>query len=131
MNKVPIYNVKKDFVPMTNSPLPWWKPISTYAQMVDSPIQVSKEPKTPNPNILSILQDFVSDQKSQKTIMEEWKKMEEKKRLLKEKKEGKPTRRGRDSSKKMKERQERRNSLLSNEEGVAGAGHDRGGGHLR
>jgi len=106
MNKVPIYNVKKDFVPMNNSPLPWWKPISTYAQMVDSPIQVSKEPKTPNPNILSILQDFVSDQKSQKTIMEEWKKMEEKKRLLKEKKEGKPTRRGRDSSKKMKERKE-------------------------
>merc|ERR1719208_188925 len=100
MNKVPIYNVKKDFVPMTNSPLPWWKPISTYTQMMDSPIQVSKEPKTPNPNILSILQDFVSDQKSQKTIMEE------RKKLLKEKKEGKPTRRGRDSSKKMKERKE-------------------------
>merc|ERR1712227_805478 len=92
MNKVPIYNVQKDI--LNHTPFPWWKPINT-----------KPEPAL-NSNFLALLQDFVSDQKSQQSIMQEWKKLEEKKKVLKEKKDAKTTRRGRDSSQKMKERRE-------------------------
>ena len=102
MNKVPIYNVQKDI--LNNTPFPWWKPINNYPQMVNYPTQTRPADMQNKKNILSILQDFVSDQKSQKSIMQEWKKMEEKKKAVK--KETKTTRRGRDSIQKMKERRE-------------------------
>lgn len=103
MNKVPIYNVQKDI--LNHTPFPWWKPMNNYAQMVNFPIKTKPEPALNN-NFLALLQDFVSDQKSQKSIMQEWKKLEEKKKVLKEKKDAKTSRRGRDSIQKMKERRE-------------------------
>lgn len=113
MNKVPIYNVQKDFFTMKNAPFPWWKPIGTYAQLMDSPNQFNN-PTEGNNNILSILQDFVADQRSQKSILQEWKKMEEgKKKPSGCKKESKPARRGRDSTQKMKERREIRKYISS------------------
>merc|ERR1711953_1176595 len=107
-NKVPIYNVQKNLFKIPDAPFPWWKPIGTYAQLLSSPSlpqftcpSISSEK---NNNILSLLQDFVSDQKSQKSIMQEWKKLEDgKKKSAGGKKE---TRRGRDSVQKMKERRE-------------------------
>merc|ERR1711931_217028 len=73
--------------------------------MVNFPMKTNPEPALNN-NFLALLQDFVSDQKSQKSIMQEWKKLEEKKKVLKEKKDAKTSRRGRDSIQKMKERRE-------------------------
>merc|ERR1719499_612754 len=96
MNKVPIYDVQKDN--LNHTPFPWWKPMNNYAQMVNFPIKTKPEPALNN-NFLALLQDFVSDQKSQKSIMQEWKKLEEKK-------DAKTSRRGRDSIQKMKERRE-------------------------
>jgi len=102
--KVPIYNVQNDFFPMKNAPFPWWKSVATYNQLIESG-QFDNPKRTSN--VLSILQDFVSEQKSQKSIMEDWKKMEEaKKKTSGGKKETKKTRRGRDSVQKMKERRE-------------------------
>lgn len=111
MNKVPIYNVQKDFYKMKNAPFPWWKPIGTYAQLMDSPNQFINPTERDNNcnNVLSILQDFVADQRSQKSIMQEWKKMEEGKKKssgVKKDKKDKTARRGRDSTQKMKERRE-------------------------
>lgn len=103
LNKVPIYNVQKDI--MDHTPFPWWKPMNSFAQLVNFPMKTKPEPALNN-NFLALLQDFVSDQKSQKSIMQEWKKLEEKKKVLKEKKDAKTTRRGRDSIQKMKERRE-------------------------
>lgn len=109
LNKVPIYNVQNDFFKMKHAPFPWWKPVGTYAQLMNSPNQLNN-PTEGNNNILSILQDFVADQKSQKCIMQEWKKMEEEKKKKSSggKKESKTTRRGRDPAQKMKERRELR-----------------------
>ena len=110
VNKVPIYNVQKDVMNMSHSPFPWWKPLSTYTEMVNFPQPVlPTENCQGNQKLLSLLHDFVADQKSQKTIMEDWKKMEEsKKKVANTKKEtkSKMTRRGRDSVQKMKERRE-------------------------
>jgi len=104
MNKVPIYNVQNDLFQMKNAPFPWWKPVGTYSQLVDSRQFVTSERDS---NVLSILQDFVSEQKSQKSIIEEWKKMEESKNKSSGvNKDSKKTRRGRDSIQKMKERRE-------------------------
>merc|ERR1719479_81462 len=108
-NKIPIYNVQKDLFKIPDAPFPWWKPIGTYAQLLrsPSPLQVSSPSICERSNnFLTLLQDFVSDQKSQKSIMQEWKKMEDgKKKSAGGKKE---TRRGRDSVQKMKERREMR-----------------------
>jgi len=102
--KVPIYNVQNDLFPMKNAPFPWWKSVATYNQLIES--GQFNNPKRSS-NVLSILQDFVSEQKSQKSIMEEWKRMEEaKKKHSLGNKEIKKTRRGRDSVQKMKERRE-------------------------
>ena len=102
--KVPIYNVQNDLFPMKNAPFPWWKSVATYNQLIES--GQFNNPKRSS-NVLSILQDFVSEQKSQKSIMEEWKRMEEaKKKYSLGNKEIKKTRRGRDSVQKMKERRE-------------------------
>merc|ERR1719297_448631 len=110
VNKVPIYNVQKDVMNMSHSPFPWWKPLSTYSEMINFPQPVlPTEHCQGNQKLLSLLHDFVADQKSQKTIMEDWKKMEEsKKKMANSKKESKSklTRRGRDSVQKMKERRE-------------------------
>ena len=110
VNKVPIYNVQKDVMNMSHSPFPWWKPLSTYSEVVNFPQPVlPSENGQGNQKLLSLLHDFVADQKSQKTIMEDWKKMEDsKKKVANTKKEtkSKMTRRGRDSVQKMKERRE-------------------------
>jgi len=108
-NKIPIYNVQKNLFNIPDAPFPWWKPTGTLAQLSSCP----SLPQFSSPsisersnNILSLLhlQDFVSDQKSQRSILQEWKKMEEgKKKSAGGKKE---TRRGRDSVQKMKERRE-------------------------
>jgi len=112
MNKIPIYNVQNDALnKMTNhTPFPWYKQFGLPAQtsMFDYPTPTNQT-NVNNKNILSLLHDFVSDQKSQKSIMDEWKKYEEsrkKKVVPAVKKEVKTTRRGRDSVQKMKERRE-------------------------
>ena len=108
-NKIPIYNVQKDLFKIPEAPFPWWKPMGTYAQLLSSPSlpQFSPPPISERSNnLLSLLQDFVSDQRSQKSIMQEWKKTEDgKKKSTGGKKEN---RRGRDSGQKMKERREMR-----------------------
>jgi len=108
-NKIPIYNVQKDLFKIPDAPFPWWKPMGTYAQLLRTPSlpQLSSAPMPERSNnFLSLLQDFVSDQRSQKSIMQDWKKMEDgKKKSAGGKKE---TRRGRDSVQKMKERRELR-----------------------
>jgi len=103
LNKVPIYNVQKDI--MDHTPFPWWKPMYSFAQLVNFPMKTRPEPALNN-NFLALVQDIVSDQKSQQSILREWRKLEEKKKVLKEKKEAKTARRGRDSIQKMKERRE-------------------------
>jgi len=112
MNKIPIYNVQNDALnKMTNhTPFPWYKQFGLPAQtsMFDYPTPTNQT-NVNNKNILSLLHDFVSDQKSQKSIMDDWKKYEEsrkKKVVPAVKKEVKTTRRGRDSVQKMKERRE-------------------------
>jgi len=112
LNKIPIYNVQNDALnKMTNhTPFPWYKQFGLPAQtsMFDYPTPTNQT-NVNNKNILSLLHDFVSDQKSQKSIMDDWKKYEEsrkKKVVPAVKKEVKTTRRGRDSVQKMKERRE-------------------------
>jgi len=111
LNKIPIYNVQNDALNnmKNHSPFPWYKQLGLPAQpsMFDFPTPV-RQTEGNNKNILSLLHDFVSDQKSQKNIMEDWKKYEEtrKKKVPTVKKEVKTTRRGRDSVQKMKERRE-------------------------
>ena len=111
MAKVPIYSVGKDLIkPMSNTPFPWWKPITSYAQLVDQPRTVDSGRGEAKPQLLSLLQDFVCDQRSHKSIMEEWRSLETTKRqvenIKREAREKKPARRGRDSVQKMKERKE-------------------------
>jgi len=112
LNKITIYNVQNDALnKMTNhTPFPWYKQFGLPAQtsMFDYPTPTNQT-NVNNKNILSLLHDFVSDQKSQKSIMDDWKKYEEsrkKKVVPAVKKEAKTTRRGRDSVQKMKERRE-------------------------
>merc|ERR1711936_387221 len=111
LNKIPIYNVQNDALNKMNnhSPFPWYKQLGLPVQrsMFDCPTPM-RQNEGSNKNILSLLHDFVSDQKSQKSIMEEWKKYEEsrKKKVPTVKKEAKTTRRGRDSVQKMKEVEE-------------------------
>ena len=107
-NKIPIYNVQNDALnKMTNhTPFPWYKQFGLPAQtsMFDYPTPTNQT-NVNNKNILSLLHDFVSDQKSQKSIMDDWKKYEEsrkKKVVPAVKKEVKTARRGRDSVQKMK-----------------------------
>ena len=112
MAKVPIYSCGKDLIKtMSSTPLPWWKPITSYAAMFDQPRTVESGRGEARPQMLSLLQDFVCDQKSQQSIMKEWRSLETAKRPVMsakslEAREKKPVRRGRDSVQKMKERKE-------------------------
>jgi len=110
--KVPIYSCGKDMIKtMSNTPLPWWKPITSYAAMFDQPRTVESGRGEARPQLLSLLQDFVCDQRSHQSIMQEWRSLETAKRSVpsakREAREKKPgARRGRDSAQKMKERKE-------------------------
>ena len=111
MAKVPIYSVGKDLIkPVSNTPFPWWKPITSYAAMMDQTRTVESGRGEARPQLLSLLQDFVHDQRSHKSIMEEWRSLETSQRqvqsIKREAREKKPARRGRDSVQKMKERKE-------------------------
>jgi len=112
LTKVPIYNVQnvyKDIPKTRNIPFPWWKPMCTLAQMVDFPKKYAVTFAEKEKDITSLLQDFIADQKSRKTILKEWNKMEENKKKAKTsstKKDLKTARRGRNSNQKMKDRRE-------------------------
>ena len=111
MAKVPIYSVGKDLIrSVSNTPFPWWKPITSYAAMMDQTRTVESGRGEARPQLLSLLQDFVCDQRSHKSIMEEWRSLETTQRqvqsIKREIREKKPARRGRDSVQKMKERKE-------------------------
>jgi len=111
MAKVPIYSVQKDLITaVSNSSLPWRKPITSSAKMFDQTQTVISGRGEARPQLLSLLHDFVSDQRSQNSIMEEWRNLEATKKkvqsMKREAREKKPARRGRDSVQKMKERKE-------------------------
>jgi len=116
LTKVPIYNVQSVFndIPKPrNIPFPWWKPVCTLAQMVDFPRKHAVTFSENEKDMTSVLRDFISDQKSRKSILQEWNKMEESKKKAKAsymKKDPKTGRRGRNSIQKMKARKETKKS---------------------
>jgi len=116
LTKVPIYNVQSVFndIPKPrNIPFPWWKPVCTLAQMVDFPRKHAVTFSENEKDMTSLLLDFIADQKSRKSILQEWSKMEESKKKAKAsymKKDPKTGRRGRNSIQKMKDRKETKKS---------------------
>jgi len=112
LTKVPIYNVQNvgNEIPKTrNMTFPWWKPMCTLAEMVDFPKHLAVTGSANEKDYTSLLKDFIADQKSRKSIIQDWNKMEENKKKAKAslvKKEMKTARRGRNSVQKMKDRRE-------------------------
>jgi len=112
LTKVPIYNVQNvgNEIPKTrNMTFPWWKPMCTLAEMVDFPKHLAVTGSANEKDYTSLLKDFIADQKSRKSIIQDWNKMEENKKKAKAslvKKEIKTARRGRNSVQKMKDRRE-------------------------
>jgi len=110
LTKVPIYNVQCNEIPKArNAAFPWWKPICTLAQMVDFPRHLAVTGSEEKKDYTSLLKDFIADQKSRKSIIQDWNKMEDNKKKAKAslmKKESKTARRGRNSTQKMKERRD-------------------------
>eukprot|EP00090_Calanus_glacialis_P033937 TRINITY_DN5658_c0_g1_i6.p1 TRINITY_DN5658_c0_g1~~TRINITY_DN5658_c0_g1_i6.p1 ORF type:complete len:831 (-),score=269.41 TRINITY_DN5658_c0_g1_i6:116-2608(-) len=112
LTKVPIYNVQNvgNEIPKTrNMTFPWWKPVCTLAGMVDFPKHLAVTGSGNEKDYTSLLKDFIADQKSRKSIIQDWNKMEENKKKAKAsliKKEIKTARRGRNSVQKMKDRRE-------------------------
>eukprot|EP00091_Calanus_sinicus_P023692 TRINITY_DN8138_c0_g1_i7.p1 TRINITY_DN8138_c0_g1~~TRINITY_DN8138_c0_g1_i7.p1 ORF type:complete len:164 (+),score=40.13 TRINITY_DN8138_c0_g1_i7:95-586(+) len=113
LTKVPIYNVQKEIPKSRNMTFPWWKPICTLAKMVDFPKHLAVTGNTSEKDYTNLLKDFIADQKSRKSIIQDWNKMEENKKKVKAsfiKKEIKTSRRGRNSVQKMKDRKELKNA---------------------
>ena len=112
LTKVPIYNVQNvgNEIPKTrNMTFPWWKPVCTLAGMIDFPKHLAVTGSGNEKDYTSLLKDFIADQKSRKSIIQDWNKMEENKKKAKAsliKKEIKTARRGRNSVQKMKDRRE-------------------------
>eukprot|EP00091_Calanus_sinicus_P022227 TRINITY_DN693_c0_g1_i6.p1 TRINITY_DN693_c0_g1~~TRINITY_DN693_c0_g1_i6.p1 ORF type:complete len:702 (+),score=216.36 TRINITY_DN693_c0_g1_i6:294-2399(+) len=112
LTKVPIYNVQNvghEIPKSRNMTFPWWKPMCTLAEMVDFPKHLAVTGSANEKDYTSLLKDFIADQKSRKSIIQDWNKMEENKKKAKAsliKKEIKTSRRGRNSVQKMKDRRE-------------------------
>eukprot|EP00091_Calanus_sinicus_P023689 TRINITY_DN8138_c0_g1_i1.p1 TRINITY_DN8138_c0_g1~~TRINITY_DN8138_c0_g1_i1.p1 ORF type:complete len:100 (+),score=27.02 TRINITY_DN8138_c0_g1_i1:283-582(+) len=81
--------------------------------MVDFPKHLAVTGNTNEKEYTNLLKDFIADQKSRKSIIQDWNKMEENKKKVKAsfiKKEIKTSRRGRNSVQKMKDRKELKNA---------------------
>ena len=88
---------------------PWRKPVCTLAGMIDFPKHLAVTGSGNEKEYTSLLKDFIADQKSRKSIIQDWKKMEVNKKNANAslmKKEVKTARRGRHSVQKMKDRRE-------------------------
>eukprot|EP00091_Calanus_sinicus_P022225 TRINITY_DN693_c0_g1_i1.p1 TRINITY_DN693_c0_g1~~TRINITY_DN693_c0_g1_i1.p1 ORF type:complete len:169 (+),score=56.01 TRINITY_DN693_c0_g1_i1:598-1104(+) len=86
LTKVPIYNVQNvghEIPKSRNMTFPWWKPMCTLAEMVDFPKHLAVTGSANEKDYTSLLKDFIADQKSRKSIIQDWNKMEENKKKAK------------------------------------------------
>ena len=108
-SKIPIYKVKNEKNEISKArsmTFPWWKQVCTLAKMVHYPRPLELGYEENRKGIISLLHDFIADQKSRKAILEEWQQIEDSKKKSKQhnkKKELKSRRRGRSSIQKIKE----------------------------
>ena len=112
VSKIPVYNLNVEKT--RSSMFGWWKPICTLFNMLDYPAKKAITFDNTESNILNILKDFTVEQRTRKSLVEEWDKHSTKKTVAtKLKKTLKTGRRGvSNPSQRMLERRERRKFAL-------------------